>query len=645
MSIPVIPALPELNTSANIALSQWNENDRNVQKQMTESLFDSIRTGGVGSNLKTYVDDSVNALYLNGKIYVGGKTAIYIGSKKIDLPYIEQSNLFFTTFYVPTQTSSEKNYIVGSIVSLKLTEQTDEFIGTDGTSIPEYTYDPEFEVEDGYVDISTDFASDFSSVTVKTENDSTGVLFKKIVVMKDESTDTNINENLNVYINKNSNEATGFQLFIPLFVVLHFKTGVNFSPCKQFNPKRINSSCLSVFWSVPEYKTDVLASNNGINQVENQTNKEFKGDIKIENLIVNNKIITKEKKYQRFDDFINESDTTHADYVDFILYSENNKIDPKLFPFYWTSSGSMESNMSFIPKIKYISGFDYEELFVLYIDGKYYYPQRVSETELVFVENFYPIPNNGLQTYAQENKVATLTFDTEYFNNASSVPLTEVEIYREVRLLNSSTENIGLCIPKEWHLKVESIFVKVENYIVKNDIRLYYLDSKLENNLNKNEKIAPSGIIGDATVSGTMNFLIPPIGTSCLLDDIPSGSIVSPDYFLVTNSIPIGIRWLLRDSNGYVYIPKNIKDNYDLKCVYFYKKTVSGVDIDCSVCGSLTIDSSSSNILSNNIYIENNESDLVLAYKIKIPNTMSTISSVLIIPEYKTTPYFSVDYS
>ena len=248
MAFPVIPVLPEINTSANKAVSQWNSMVRITQKQIYDSLFETIRTGGVGSDLSVSdlsVSDASNSVLYDYNDGNGGKDVnVYFGSNKFTL---EKSAYDCVEFPVSLD-DNFVNFIFGVVITVETLETSGVFIGSDGSEIPLFNYNQNFSVEKFNTNISN-LSNESISIN--------GIQYNRIIPSSIE------NISCNVYASETTENSQNIKIIVPLFFgkVKRYE-GVFF---KSINPSQYGSTLTTNKYSMPLLKTEFLTGD-GIGQ-------------------------------------------------------------------------------------------------------------------------------------------------------------------------------------------------------------------------------------------------------------------------------------------------------------------------------------------------------------------------------------------
>ena len=245
MSFPVKNPVPVLNDSANMALSKWNNVSDKLDKNVLDSFVNAIKINGVGTDLSlnqiAYDSDSDSVIYGKGtpvKIHVsvGGITSADFEELEID------SNVTGGGISWPASDDSMlvPTAVLGFIVNCSLSEESDSFIGTDGTTIPVKNYIQSVNVSK-FTEIVGDFLDNGASGKCAVD----GVEYQRVIINND--------ENASPFVFVRTNNGV-FSVVIPAcFMVL--VNGVSY-PSKT----TCNDDFTTLVLKIPEVKGPAISS-------------------------------------------------------------------------------------------------------------------------------------------------------------------------------------------------------------------------------------------------------------------------------------------------------------------------------------------------------------------------------------------------
>jgi hypothetical protein len=325
MSIPVKNPVPEINTSANIALSQWNDSVEKKELLSLDSFIDSIILNGAGTdvNLSLIQEDSQT----DKLVYKLGNTSdvllkVRLGSNTPDdIPELGVGSNYDITGLSGTGLVWDQEVqdmsvpvIFGLVFTITLTEDTTEtYTGSDGSSIPKVRYIRNIESETFCKDWNTLFPTNFESCTFGNRE------YKRIV-----SSEHSDAAYLNVYVNgleKSEEVGNTVRIFLPTFIGRYTnEDGLYF--ITKFLAGATNSG-IRKFWQVPYARKSTVGSvvDPDANETKdvNEDKVLIRGETEVDNAkninLVNGELYS--YKYMDFQDdwFTSQSGDSTSNYI------------------------------------------------------------------------------------------------------------------------------------------------------------------------------------------------------------------------------------------------------------------------------------------------------------------------------------------
>lgn len=282
-SFPVAPVLPEINTSANIALSRWNGMIQENQKQFAEYMATLVRQGQVGSSLHLADDVAV----VQGEIEIQGETKFKIG----EFFYEDWSD----SFSVASALTSKKLLAICMYFEFRFGNETNNVTASDGSAIPvednfSSVYNFEGYTEYKVIDFS-DFNTGMSLLTgvYDTSGNKDSVVYERLAKRDGGRSSYNVDA-LNVYVNGISVSSDSIttvdstvRVLIP-FAIL--KTTDNWSSADVVDsvvPYDADSSLtgMTQTWRLPYIVDQIVTGNSGFSAAKNNFDVDINGDVSV----------------------------------------------------------------------------------------------------------------------------------------------------------------------------------------------------------------------------------------------------------------------------------------------------------------------------------------------------------------------------
>ena len=284
-TIPLAPALPDINSSANIAFSRWNEMLKKGQNQFADYLATLVRLGQIGCSDAV----SSNAIQITSQFNIEIETSDVLF--KIGEFLYKGSGIIENS--IPVELRDYTVLILAGMFTFSFTHSNSTVTGTDGSSIPvESNYDSVSNVSVQYGLLKGSDIEDYTGEQFETfycfdgqkygyEGDGRDIyrLAKYNAAVYGSSLQNNIS-NLNVYqlgINGSYNTETSIKselrIIIP-FAILCSKTSPLWLPSTTEIKRSVNindwdlSSSLTLF-KTPDIYDQIVSGNSGISNVVN----------------------------------------------------------------------------------------------------------------------------------------------------------------------------------------------------------------------------------------------------------------------------------------------------------------------------------------------------------------------------------------
>ena len=271
-TIPLAPILPEINTSANIALSRWNEMIKQGQEQFADYLASMVRLGQVGAS--NVVDAPLSYYNLSYSPY-----NLFIPDISIKIGEFFNKLGAVGNKLIPNELRSSSCLIAVVVFEFNFEHIDTTVTGTDGQTIPvESNYDSVsnyYNYQYGLFD-GRDFG-DFSGGTTfdgwyhfGSGTKETG-LFHTLADTQGSETNTkffvsgiNVNQTSVTQISSGS-----IKFAIPFAILTTSDSWSTVNILKTFNPHDIDNSYPDMVWSIPTIYDQIVAGNTGLSNVVN----------------------------------------------------------------------------------------------------------------------------------------------------------------------------------------------------------------------------------------------------------------------------------------------------------------------------------------------------------------------------------------
>ena len=284
-SFPVAPVLPEINTSANIALSRWNGMIQENQKQFAEYMATLVRQGQIGSSLCLEDDVAV----IQGCIETQGKTKIKIG-ELVDSTWDDSISMSSSLF-------SNKILALCVYIAFEFDKESGTVTASDGSIIPIEENFNSISNYEGSMEYKVIAFSDFDSAMnqlsgardISTGN-SDGYTYKRLAKREDSHSAYNVDA-LNVYvsgIDVSQNYITTVDSTVRVLVpIAILKTTDSWSTADVIDsvvPYDVDSSLtgMTQTWRLPYIVDQIVTGNSGFSKAKNNFDVDINGNINID---------------------------------------------------------------------------------------------------------------------------------------------------------------------------------------------------------------------------------------------------------------------------------------------------------------------------------------------------------------------------